>query len=142
MTAQNDKPTQQFMDGLWESVKSRAEAMAPVVGSGAGGKTLNSREIDMLWAEKHLSPAQVEDLWRIGRTPESIARGEKPLTVEEISMREHGNRERLMKSGGRIEPAQWIAWANRQAQRAQDQQNAQQSPAQPLVATSPSGGGY
>lgn len=119
----NDAPTQKFMDNLWEAVKGRAKAMAPVFGEGSGGTALSRDHIDMLWSERHLTPEQEAQLWRQGRTPESIAAGEKPLTPEEIALQVFQNRERLMKSGGRIEPNQWVSWCNATARRMQEKQD-------------------
>lgn len=109
-----DRPSQQFLDGLWEATKGRAASMAPVFGEGAGGTTLSQAKIDVLWNERHLSPEQEAELWQQGLTP------------EEIGLQVFKNRERLMKSGGRIEPAQWISWCNRQARRMHDQRQAEQ----------------
>ena len=124
-----DAPTTQFLDGLWEAVKGRAASMAPVFGSGSGGTTLSRDQIDLLWNERHLTPEQEAALWQQGLTP------------EEIGMQVFKNRERLMKSGGRIEPSQWISWANRQAQRMHDKQQAEQ-PAPALPTVNGTGNGY
>lgn len=110
-----DRRSEEFMRGLFEQTVEKARGVAAYMSPGLGGKKLTPAEEEMAWSERALSVEQEWDLWRLGRTPETA--GQRPLTPEEIGLQVFPKRERIAKSGGRVQPKEWVAWVNSYAER-------------------------
>lgn len=109
-----DQIDESFLRGAFETLMKRAEGMAPHFAA-SGGKKLSDEEIETAWNTRALSVEQEWELWRQGNTPETAHLPK--LTPEEIGLKVFPHREKLAKSGGRIEPKQFIGWANSYAER-------------------------
>src|SRR5215475_7294483 len=122
-----DRPQEEFSRGLWEAMKGSTAAVADHFAPGFGGKELSPQEELAIWNERHLTLEQEWELWRAGFTP------------EEIGLKVFQNRQRLAKSGGRLEPAQEIAYANAIAKRSEQAKReadaSPHEPTQPLATT-------
>jgi hypothetical protein len=119
-------PHEQMVSGLWDKLKERAGGLGGLIGKGYDATPLSEDDEAMLWSRRALSVEQEWDLWRQGLTP------------EEIGMQVFPDRERLVKSGGRIEPSQWYSRANTLAARAERTragQDDQQSVSMPTEGT-------
>ncbi len=108
---------ERYLSGLWESMKQRSAGLATTVGPGVDTKSLTPLQHDQLWDERFLTIEQEWKLWEQGRTPETA--GQPILSPEEIGMRVFANREKLAKTGGRLEPSAWYAYTSRMAARAE-----------------------
>lgn len=97
---------EQFAAGLWDSMRGHVAALAPHFSPGYGNSELTPEQELAIWNDRQLSIEQEWELWDQG------------LSAEEIGMRVFPYREQLVKSGGRVEPEQWIAKANALAKRA------------------------
>lgn len=84
-----------FTQGLWTSMKERAAGAARVYGPGSNNKELTPDEEATIWNTRTMPLEKEWDLWRQGLTP------------EEIGLQVFGDREKLVKSGGRLEPKDW-----------------------------------
>lgn len=115
-----DQRNEPFMRGAMEAAIEKAKGLAPYFGPGYGAKKVQPDEINTAWNTREMSVEQEWDLWR-QRKPD----GSPMYTPEEIGLKVFPHRERLAKSGGRIQPRDWIAWANQQAER-QFKQSGQQ----------------
>jgi len=112
MPIQPDGP---FIKGLYEKLRQRARMMAPQVDTNGQTKDLTPDEISLLWNRRHIPIEQEWELWRQGRTPETA--DQPQLTREEIGLMVFKDREKLAKMGGRIEPKEFVLWANKQAEK-------------------------
>jgi len=118
-----DKPQEDFSAGLWDAMKGSVAGVSDHFAPGFGSKELTPAEELSIWNERQLSLEQEWELWRAGFTP------------QEIGLKVFGNRQRLAKSGGRVEPADEIAYANRLALRAEAAKT--QKPADHVEPTQP-----
>lgn len=116
-----DQRSEAFMRGLWDATKAKAAGMAAYAAPGMGGRELSDEEIAQAWNTRALSVEQEWDLWR-QRKPD----GSPQYTPEEIGMQVFPHREKLAKSGGRVEPKDWIGWANRRAEHEQKKLDSRQ----------------
>jgi len=126
MPEEQDRRSEAFVRGLFDAAVQRARGLAGYMDPGMGGKRLSDQDIDAAWNTRALSVEQEWDLWRQGRTSESLARGERALTPEEIGMQVFPHREKLGKSGGRIMPKEYAQWVNGRAKREEDKRQAAQ----------------
>lgn len=108
-----------YGQAMWERLKQDATNASGIFSGQGHSKKLSLDEKLAVWNDRALSVEQEWELWRQGRTPESIARGEKPLSPEEIGLKVFPKREQLYKSGGNVEPKDWIKEANYLAQEAE-----------------------
>ena len=108
------EPNDDFMEGLYQQMKSRAELMAPQLAPDTDAKKLTPVDVDMLWDRRHMS---LEEEWRLWR--QTNADGSPMFTREQIGLMVFRDREGLSKRGGRIEPKDQIPWTNQQAKRAE-----------------------
>lgn len=121
-----DEKTTTHLEGLWNRMKDMAGGMAGVYGQGYNTKPLNEHEELMLWNKRALSLDQEWALWRQGRTPET--QGQPILTPEEIGLKVFPEREKLAKSGGRVEPKDWHAYIKKMADKSEAQFQATREP--------------
>lgn len=121
-----DQRSEQFMRGLFETTVEKARGMAGYMSPGLGGKKLSDADVSLAWNERALTVEQEWDLWRVGRTPETA--GQRPFTPEEIGLQVFPKRERIAKSGGRVEPKEWMVWVNQRAEHERKKQEQQASP--------------
>lgn len=118
-----------FTAGLYKAAIESAKQLAPFFQPGYGTKEMTPQEELTLWNERKIPPEQEHDLWRQGRTPD---RPGPILSPEEIGATVYPNRMQMMQAGGRIEPKDQHAYANKMAQKAEAQRQAQQAdPNQP-----------
>lgn len=122
---EQDRRSEAFMRGLFDATIERAKGLAGYMDPGMGGKRLSDDEIDAAWNTRALTVEQEWNLWRQGRTPESVARGERMLSPEEIGMQVFPHREKLGKSGGRIMPKAYADWVNQRANREEKKRQTQ-----------------
>ena len=128
---------ERYLSGLWNQMKQRSAGLATTVGPGIDTKSLTPAEHDRLWDERFLTIEQEHDLWRQGRTPETA--GQPILSPEEIGMRVFQNREKLAKTGGRLEPSQWYDYISRMADRAERRRQGAEMPDTTPVSTETEG---
>lgn len=106
-------PDQAFLDGLYQTIRKRAAGMAPHFQPGYDATELDGDDLEAVWNERAM-PLEAE--WELHRAlgPDGVT----PLyTREQIGLMVFPKRERLAKSGGRVEPKEWISWANSTAKR-------------------------
>jgi hypothetical protein len=119
-----DQRSEGFLRGLFETTVEKARGMSAYMAPGLGGKKLSDEDVSLAWNTRALTVEQEWDLWRIGRTPETA--GQRILTPEEIGMQVFPHRERIAKSGGRVQPKEWFSWVNQRAERERKKKEQQQ----------------
>lgn len=106
-------PDDAFLEGMYQTMRKRAESMAPHFRPGYGAKELDGDELETVWNRRALTLEQEWELHRAvaedGVTPR--------YTREQIGLLVFPDREKLAKSGGRVEPKEWISWVNSTAKR-------------------------
>jgi hypothetical protein len=111
-----DDKTEQHLRGLWDQMKARAKGMSIVYGPGYDNKPLSREEEKTLFRQRALSVEQEHELWRATNQD-----GSPMYTPERIGQLVFDQREKLAKSGGRIEPKQWIKYLNDLAAEVEDE---------------------
>lgn len=106
------QPNEAFFAKGYELLKDRARRMAGQVASDEGAKKLSEDEISTLWNERAMP---LEQEWELHRARQ--ADGTPTYTPEQIGLLVFPKREQLAKSGGRLEPNEVTAWANRRAEK-------------------------
>jgi len=119
------KPTPEFIEGLYEAMKARAASLAPHFTPGYGSKAMNADDEDVVWNRRKIPVEQEWELWR-QKKPD----GTPMFTPSQIGLMVFPDREKFAKSGGRVEPKDWITFANRTAQRMAAKREAQQQSAE------------
>ena len=115
---------QEIAKMIWADMKKQAQEIAEMRGLAPGNKKLTPDE------ELALFMREAPD-WSPDKEAILLAEGK---TREEVGLLKYPERERLAKSGGRIQPKDWIAWANQQAER-----QFKKSGQQPAEGTQPDG---
>lgn len=114
-------PDKTFLEGLYQAMRARAATMAPHFQPGYGAQELDGDDLETLWNHRSLTLEQEWELWR-ARNPD----GTPMYTPELIGSMVFKDREGLIRSGGRVEPKEWIGWANSTAKRMQARREAKQ----------------
>lgn len=112
-----------YAAALWERLKADASNASGIFSGQGHAKKLTLDEKLAIWNDRALSVEQEHDLWRQGRTPETA---HLPiLSPEEIGLKVFPKREQLYKSGGNVEPKDWIKEANFLGQEAEKRRRAE-----------------
>lgn len=111
-----------FLEGLYRAMRRRAETLAAHFQPGYDAKELDGDDFEALWNRRHLTIEQEWELWRARNTD-----GTPMHTPEMIGSMVFRDREKLIKSGGRVEPKEWISFANTTAKRMAAKRAQQQS---------------
>lgn len=111
----------EFLEGLYQTIRKRAAGMAPNFSPGYDSKELDGDDLETVWNRRAMP---LEDEWELHRAVQED--GVTPLyTKEQIGLLVFPDREKLAKSGGRVEPSEWIRWVNFQAKRMAAKREAQ-----------------
>ena len=105
-------PDKDFFEGLYQSMRGRAAGMAERFKPGYGSKELDGDDLETLWNRRAMS---IEQEWALHR--ELNQDGTPAYTREQIGLQVFPDREKLAKSGGRVEPREFISWTNAMARR-------------------------
>ena len=132
-----DTPTPKFIEGLYDAIRKRAADLAPKFGPGYGTKALTPDDLEAVWNRRSMPLEQEWNLWRQGRTPETAHL--PTLTPAQIGLMVFPEREKLAKSGGRVEPSEFISWTNQTAKRMAEKRAARQAAAPPMEGADPDG---
>jgi hypothetical protein len=114
-------PDEGFLEGLYQAMRSRAQGMAPMFQPGADSTELTPDDKFTLWERRAIPLEQEWELWR-AKNPD----GTPMYTREQIGLMVFRDREKLSKSGGHLEPKEWIAEANHLAREASKRRAAAQ----------------
>ena len=114
------QPDDVFLEGLYQTFMAHAKGLAPLISSD-GAQKLNQDEIDILWDHPRAMPIEKE--WELHRAVQDD--GSPMYSPEQIGLMVWPQRERIAKSGGHIEPKDFIRAANRQAARMQVKRQAE-----------------
>lgn len=110
--ADEQQPSPEFLEGLYQRMRARAAGMAPRFQPGTDSTELDGDDLETLWNKRAMP---VEQEWELHR---AVKEDSTPLySREQIGLMVFPEREKLAKSGGRVEPKEFIRWANRTAQR-------------------------
>jgi hypothetical protein len=125
------EPNSDFLEGLWQQARARVGDMAgQFTPDPETTKTLDSGDVETLW---NLRAMPLEKEWELHRATKPD--GSPMFTPEQIGLMVFPHRERLMKSGGRVEPKEQVRWANQMAKRQQAKRMAQPPPTDPMTTT-------
>lgn len=102
-----DSKSEMLISGLWDRLKEKAKGVGGLAAPGVNMDRLTPDEELAIWNRRAIPIEQEWEMWRAGKTP------------EEIGMAVFPDREKLVKSGGRIEPSQWFAYSMKMAQKAE-----------------------
>ena len=131
-------PSDDFLAGLYETMRGRAAGLAPHFQPGYGATELDGDDLETVWNRRAMPIEKEWELWRQGRTPETAHL--PMLSPEHIGLLVFPDREKLAKSGGRVEPHEFISWTNAMAKRMAAKRDAQA--AMNLAPSEPMDGGY
>lgn len=120
-------PDRDFLEGMYQQMRGRASEMAPRFKPGYGATELDGDELEAVWDKRAMS---LEQEWELHRAVNED--GTPKLTREQIGLMVFPERERLAKSGGRVEPREMIAWVNQTARR-MEQRRAQRAMLPPPI---------
>lgn len=124
----DDSKTEVFISGLWDRMKERAAGMAAAYGGGMNTKKLTRDE------EKLLFRARTDADGKPGISDEeAISHLQAGMSREAVGLLMYPRREKLAKSGGRLEPKDWIDYLNRLADEVEAEDRAGEA-AQPIPA--------
>src|SRR5688572_9510132 len=93
------KDTPAFVKGLYEAMKKRAADIAPQFAPGYGTKELTPDDAYEIWHRRAMPLEKEWALWG-----ETLPDGSPKYTPEQIGLLVFPDREKYVKSGGRIEP--------------------------------------
>jgi hypothetical protein len=116
-----DTPTPHFIEGLYQAMRKRAADLAPHFAPGYGTKAMTPDDLDAVWNRRAMP---LEQEWELHRQKKDD--GTPLYTPAQIGLLVFPEREKLAKSGGRVEPSEWISWSNQQAKRQAAKREAQQ----------------
>ena len=102
----------EFLEGMYQAMRKRAESMAPHFKPGYDAKELDGDDLDTVWNRRAMS---LEQEWELHRAVNED--GSPKFTRRQIGLMVFPDREKLAKSGGRVEPAEVISWVNSTAKR-------------------------
>lgn len=120
-----------FFRGLFEQMKGHAMGMAGAADADELEKLTPDEKL-MLWNRRAMP---IEKEWELHR--EVNPDGTPRYTPEDIGLMVFPDRERLAKSGGRIEPKEFAREANRLAKRAAERRALEAPPPEPLMPAMP-----
>lgn len=115
-------PTPEFIEGLYDAMRKRAADMAPSFAPGYGTKKMTPEDVETVWNRRAMPVEQEWELWRAVKPD-----GSPMYTPAQIGMQVFPEREKFAKSGGRVEPKEWITFANQTAKRMAAKREAQQA---------------
>jgi hypothetical protein len=122
-------PDEGFLEGLYQAFRSRAEGLAPMFQPGYDATEMDGDDIETVWNRRSMS---LEDEWKLhqAKNPD----GSPMYSRELIGSMVFKDREGLIRSGGRVEPKEWIAFANTTAKRMAAKREARAAAMSPLTA--------
>jgi hypothetical protein len=116
-------PNRDFLKGAYEAMRTRAQGIADQMKPGVGATELDSDDFETVWNRRAMSLEEEWELWR-QRQPDGVT----PLySPEQIGTMVFKDREKLIKSGGRVEPKEWISFANTAAKRMRAKREAREA---------------
>lgn len=115
-------PSPEFLKGLYEALRGRAAGLAPHFQPGYDSAELDGADVETLWHRRSM-PLEAEWALHRARNPD----GTPTYTREQIGLMVFKDREKLAKSGGRVEPKEWIAWTNSTARRMEKKRAARET---------------
>jgi hypothetical protein len=118
MPGPQDTPA--FIEGLYEAMRKRAADLAPNFAPGYGTKEMTPEDVDLVWNRRVMPVEQEWELWR-----QTKPDGTPMYTPNQIGLLVFPDREKFAKSGGRVEPAEWIPFVNQTAKRMAAKREAQ-----------------
>lgn len=130
-------PTPEFIEGLYNAMRKRAADMAPHFAPGYGTKEMTPEDTELVWNRRAMPVEQEWALWRAVKED-----GTPMYTPAQIGMQVFPEREKLAKSGGRVEPKEWITFSNTLAKRMAAKREGQQQAAMaapPMMEGDPNG---
>lgn len=125
-----------FLEGLYQAMRKRAEGLANHFKPGYDTKELTPDDVETIWNRRHLTIEQEWELWR-AVNPD----GTPMYTPEMIGSMVFKDREGLIRSGGRVEPKEWTRFANQTAKRMAERR-AQRQAQLDAITTSPIEGSF
>lgn len=105
-------PDDAFLEGLYQTIRKRAAGMAVHLQPGYGAKELDGDELETVWNRRAM-PLEAE--WELHRAKKED--GTPLYTRRQIGLMVFPDREKLAKSGGRVEPKEVTKWVNSVARR-------------------------
>lgn len=130
------QPGPAFLEGMYQAIRSRAAGMAPRFQPGYDATELDGDDLEVVWNERAMP---LEQEWELHRAMKPD--GTPLYTREQIGLMVFHKREKLAKSGGRVEPKEWISWTNQTAKRMAAKREARAA-AQAALAPPTMEGGY
>jgi len=102
----------EFLEGLYQTIRKQASGMAPKFSPGYDSAELDGDELETVWNRRAMP---IEQEWALHR---AVKEDGTPLySRRQIGLMVFPDREKLAKSGGRVEPHEWISWTNQTARR-------------------------